>query len=319
LQLKPLLLLVALTTILPELLSGNTPVPKLLTAESVVIFGLAYALPVVFLREWAVRAGTGAFGLFVMGIGYGLINEALYARTIFRLTNVPVDTFDAYSFAFGVNWGWAAFICVWHGVASVVLPIMLTHRVFPSNAPWLPRWAFALWGVVMALAASGFFLMIGTLPAEAVIGSVANEAVTLPLLWLAILAFWIVGGRMAPGPVKHSDRRVLPFVIGLTGMFAFVLCAIPSDQGWPVAVNFLVLGAVILAYLLVLRWFGLSASQPFAWFALGWYVNVALLSWTAMIYTSPVTVVVDTFVLACMFVALFIVSKRKTAEREITR
>ena len=62
---KSPILLMAITAVLPELLSGNTPLPLFANPQVWIFFVLAYGLPIVLLRELAVRVGTGFAGLFI--------------------------------------------------------------------------------------------------------------------------------------------------------------------------------------------------------------------------------------------------------------
>ena len=293
------LTLVALTSILPELLSGNTPLEALL-GFPLLLFLFAYGLPVLLIRELAVRRDTGHFGLFLMGLGYGLINEGLYARTIFRDVDVPVDVFDHYGFALGINWPWTAFICVWHAMASVWLPIALTERHFAQRTPWFGRWAYCGLGVTTLLSGSAFFLLVGQSATEAELGHVENEPVMLAALWVVILAVWVAGSLQRRRTDSPSDRRALSVLIGLTGAPAFIVCAIPADQRWPLALSFAALILLAALYTLAFRFLRLNA----AWFALGWYIQIAALSWTAIAMASPLTVVADLLILGMVFLTI---------------
>jgi hypothetical protein len=137
--LAPALLLLALATILPELLSGNTPAALLFTPPMLVFLLLAYAVPVLLLRELCARLNGGLLTLFMFGLAYGIINEALLAKTVFRSTGVPVDVYDGYGFHFGIQWAWTAFILPWHAMASMIIPVIFAHVAFPKLAatPWL--------------------------------------------------------------------------------------------------------------------------------------------------------------------------------------
>ena len=134
-------MLVLFATVLPELLSGSTP-PQAFLSPDVFSFCLfAYGIPVLLVRAFAQRHGLGLAALFLLGLGYGIINEGLLAKTVFRNEDVPIDIFDGYGFRGGIQWAWAGFILPWHAMASVILPIVLTHRTFPlaANKTWLGR------------------------------------------------------------------------------------------------------------------------------------------------------------------------------------
>jgi hypothetical protein len=94
-RLAPIFVLVLLASTLPETLSGNTPALELFKPGAFLFFIIAYGLPVLIIREYAVRQRIGFAGLFLIGLGYGIINEALLAKTVFRNAGVPVDVYTA--------------------------------------------------------------------------------------------------------------------------------------------------------------------------------------------------------------------------------
>ncbi|MEO8529590.1 MAG: hypothetical protein ABI459_00045 [Deltaproteobacteria bacterium] len=276
--------------ILPELLSGNTPAPQLFTWQSLLLYLFAYGFPVLVIRETAARLRTGVFGIFIMGLGYGLINEGLFAKTIFRKLEVPLDVFDNYSYAFGVNWGFAAFICLWHAVASVMLPIVLSNHLFGRRA-FVGHWTYAGTAILVLLTATWFFLVT-------TVGKFGDARVVIAaVLWAVILFCFAVGLTFKRREDDFSERPLLSVLTGLTGGLAFIFCAFPADQGWPVGLSF---GALILAsafYIWAFRAFHLSAT----WFAFGWYIQTAALSLTTSDARSPLTLLADLIVLGMVF------------------
>ena len=289
-----------MTAVFPELFSGNTPIGEFFRPPILLLFIVAYGLPILVIREWAVRRGTGWFGIFVMGLGYGLVNEGVFARTIFRETGVPIDTFDHYSYAFGVNWGWAAFIATWHAVASVLLPIALSERLFPARGAWIDSRGLAVLAGAVLVTGSAFFLVIGQTVAEADLGAVENDLAVLLALWAVILGLCWLGSRITRQG-QGGTARLWPFLLGLSGVAGFIAAAIPSDQGWPVPTTFLILGVLIALYTAAFRWGRIGAPIPLGWFAFGWYLQVAALSWTAIAATAPLTVLADILLLGVVF------------------
>ena len=124
---KPLWTLLLVTIFLPELMTGATPVTRLANPATWILYLFAYGIPVLLLRELAVRYNVSFTGLVIFGLAYGIVNEGLFARTLLRETGLPVDKYDHYGILLHVNFAWAAVICTWHAFASCALPIMFVH------------------------------------------------------------------------------------------------------------------------------------------------------------------------------------------------
>jgi len=291
--------LVALASVLPEMLSGNTPAPVLFRPDALVFFGLAYGLPVLVLREWAQRRALGPAGLFAAGLGYGLVNEGLLAKTIFRASGVPIDLFDHYGVVAGINWPWALFIAVWHGLSSVLLPVVLAHRLVPGAArvAWLGRRSYALLAILAVALPSLFFL------ADDAGGSPGSPG-ALIALWAAIGLSLIVGGRLRAAASAPPGGLWAPFLAGLAGLPVMIALLLLVRARVPVAVFAGALAATILAVGALLRRRGWLAAAAGGWLAFGWYLQMAAFGAIAMVQRSPATVVVDTLALGLIALGL---------------
>ncbi len=255
--------LVAFSTVVPELVTGSTPWWQMINPGSFLFLLGAYGLPILALRELNVRLGTGPLGLLISGLAYGLLNEGLLAKTIFR-TRLPIDSFDGYGTALGVSWPWLAFIVCWHAVASVALPVIFTHAIFPAVATrtWTPRWAPAV------LAAP--ILIIGAVA----FGQPQGEHVGTPLelvgLAVAMAVLVIVSTRVRS---TWRDGRPLPSVaIGAAGLIAVGGLAILANArpapawwfaGWTVAV--------------ALGWLGTRRGIAALWLVSGFYAQTLII------------------------------------------
>lgn len=288
--------LIGLTAILPEMLSGNTPAPVLFRPDVFVFFCFAYGLPILVIREWAARLGLSTAGLFLAGMAYGLINEGLLAKTIFRTTGVPLDLFDHYGFAFGVNWSWALFITVWHGLSSVVFPVTLTHLAFPAFAarPFLGKrttWALAALAVLLS---SLFFLNDESSGAK-------GAPAMLAALWatMALLAF--AGSRLRGLPAMSSPVAAWKaFGVGFAGlplMFAVLLVVRAAP---PVPVYLAAFGTAAALWVWLLARKGWTGSPAFGRVAHGWYAQMAAFGWISMVGRSPVTVALGAAILVAL-------------------
>ncbi|MBK8457053.1 MAG: hypothetical protein IPL47_08090 [Phyllobacteriaceae bacterium] len=293
-RLLAIVMLVAMTAILPEMLSGNTTAPVLFRPDAFIFFSFAYGLPILVIREWAIRLGLGKGGVFLAGMAYGLINEGLLAKTIFRESGVPIDLFDHYGFAFGVNFPWALFICVWHALSSVLFPIALAqHFAGPVGAlPWLGKWtAFVLAALAVALA-SVFFLNDETTGAR-------GEPAILASLWatMAVLAFAASRLRATPA-FSPSDGLWKPWAFGLAGLPLMIALLLFARFDAPAPVYLAAFAAIAAFWVWFIHRQGWFGQPAFCRVALGWYTQMVGFSWFSMIHRSPVTIAVGVVALA---------------------
>lgn len=307
-RLTAILLLVLLTTILPEMLSGNTPAEILFRPDTFIFFALAYALPIIVIREWSMRLELNGGGIFLAGMGYGLINEGLLAKTIFIEAGGPIDVFDHYGFAFGVNFPWSLCIIVWHGLSSVLFPIVLTHQLVPQAAgkQWLgKRTTWALAGLAVFLA-SLFFLNDESPGAK---GSLPMLAV----LWAAIALFALAGSRLKGGiGLVTVATRWKPFLFGMSGLAFFIVILLVPRADAPVALYFVAFAFLAFLWITLLRRSAWQYNPAFSRVAHGWYAQMAGFGWINIIHRSPLTVAIGSMILLLMH-WLLLLSEKETA------
>ncbi len=288
---KSAILLMAMTTVFPELLSGNTPLPLFLNPQVWIFFALAYALPVLLLRELAVRDGTGFAGLFIYGLAYGLLNEGVLAKTIFRETNVPIDTFSHYGFL-GIGWPWTVLICAWHALASVVFPVAIVHTIFAnaSHRPWLGGRVALLLSLVLVVFACLFFINDG---ASQHFGTPPE----LIALITAMAVLLVIGSRLKGTIAALRTTSLLrPLVVGLSLLVPFLVLIIVPGMKLPVIVFFVTFAALLAGYLRYFSRHRLAALPAMAFVGFAYYVQTAAVSLIALkqmaLFQGPVDALV---------------------------
>jgi len=223
---KPALLLLVLSPLLAEVISGATSMtlffmPWIFFPYATVLYGF----PVLVIREVAVRRKLGVLGLWCLGLIYALYNEGLRAATLFYPLDAPVDTFSTYGLVADVRVPFTLWISFWHGLFSVVTPVVFVGYLFPKKAdePWLPikaTWSLATLSVGTAVA---YFLFVGE-------ASTTQDATTLivhcTFLVVGALVLWFVAGRLPRTPriVANGGGNGFswkPFVSGV-GLYLFL-------------------------------------------------------------------------------------------------
>lgn len=298
------MMLVCLTPILTELYSANMGPSEIFNPLNFFVLGVAaYGIPVLLIRELAIRSGTGLTGLFIMGLGYALFNEGVIAKTILMTPAQFNYTAESKEFT-GVNWKWAAVILPWHAFHAVIFPIALLALLFPKRGlePWLkemhPGWiALMLIGPVCfstifhfvdllpaALFAAGVVLRDTGLMQEAALtdpGRVNSPSYFLPLFWGILLLAVYLGARLKAGAQTEGAfftpyHGKLNFSQAGLGMLFFIVVIVISfilrqqkeiTVWWQVAYTFTSAG-LFWAVLGGLNW---RPAKAVAVFALGNY------------------------------------------------
>jgi hypothetical protein len=129
------LTLVGLSILIPELLTGSTPVLDLIVnpISGLFLLGL-YGCGVLLIREFTVRFGKGWPTVLLLGAAYGILEEGPGTKTFFdpRATSAA-GAMTHVGHVLGVSWVWVVFITVFHAVFSIGLPILLTQLAYPET------------------------------------------------------------------------------------------------------------------------------------------------------------------------------------------
>jgi len=162
---RPALALVGLSILIPELLTGSTPVASLLNpVGDLFLLGL-YGGGVLVIREVALRWNRGWAPVLLLGAAYGIVEEGLGTKTFFDWAEIGRPNFGPYTHWAGVNWVWAGELTVFHAVFSIALPIALVGLLFRESRgqSFLSNrglgWTF---GAYLLTATLMFFLFVRT-------------------------------------------------------------------------------------------------------------------------------------------------------------
>ena len=111
---KALLTLILIIPFLTELMTYNMPVHIFFNPVTFLLLLVFYGLAVLIIRELSVRWKVGLIGIFIMGLGYGIYNEGIVAKTLFKTTTVPLTgAYGHYPLVLGLNWAFAIAILAW--------------------------------------------------------------------------------------------------------------------------------------------------------------------------------------------------------------
>jgi hypothetical protein len=123
--------------ILTELLTANTPLPRFILPINLLWLVLGYGIPLLVIREFAIRWRLGLWGILIIGLAYGIFNEGILAQTLVQAAHMPIGNFDGYLVGGGINIGWALYILFWHALHSVLYPFLLLTFFRNDWESWL--------------------------------------------------------------------------------------------------------------------------------------------------------------------------------------
>lgn len=289
---KALLTLLALTTFLPEMFTGSTPITAFLNPFTLFFLAIGYGLAVLLIRELAVRHQIGLSGLVFFGVAYGLLNEGLFAKTLIMQNHLPVAQYDNYGVVFGFSLPWTLSITVWHAFASVVFPIFLTHYFYPdtSRKPYLRSRTAVLWSIGLMLFACAAFLQ--TSP-RGITGTPAQLAVLLTAMLLLFVMGFKVRGNSLANSGKVSGKPVL---LGVSILVPFLLLAAVAGAKVSPPLFPLIFLVFFTSYVGILRRINGIALPSFLCFAIGWYLHNIAMSLLLLSFSNPALAILHAIV-----------------------
>ncbi len=307
---KPALTLIALSAVLTELLSGNQVFSVFLQPFNLIILlSFGYGLPVLAIRELWVRKGWGLPSLLTLGLVYGMHNEGVLAKTFFAAVHHPAPSMVGYGAVGQLNAAWALAISTWHAVHAVVIPILVTHALFPTvqNQPWLtvPKTWLAF---LLSIAGGALLYFWSPLP--------TNKALWYAAMLAAAALLYAAASLQGSGARPETVAGARPhFWLGFFAPLLYLwLPAIISGLKLPAALCF---GASGLALYLLYR--AAKTMQP-------WALNVQLKTLLGTLVFSCISLGVisasvrgplETIPAAVLFLAGFYVLHRKTRAEDV--
>ena len=253
-----------------------------------VLFVLWYGASAVLIREVARRTGRGWPTIFLLALGFALIEEGLLTQSLFNPHYLGLDLISyGYVGWLGTALPWAVFVLSIHVVWSIAVPIALIEAVFPRTVtgraperfrsrhpelaghptPWLGRIGL---GVIVAL------MVIGGLATFAISWAMGGHFLAHPaeLVGAALLAAIVIvaGLLIRPGTVRPNRPWLPALVVGLVLSSGYQLLRynLPSHVGAATTTAVLVVLlalAVALAAVLRLDVTGLAAGAALTY---GW-------------------------------------------------
>lgn len=258
---KPILALLVLSAFLTEVLSSNISFSKFFNpGVFLFLITLGYGIPVLLIREIAVRMALPLVPVFVLGCMYGLYNEAFLAKTVFHPGHSPIDTFAQYGLIDNIRVPWTLVISAWHALFAVIYPIALVHWLYPRQAaaPWIrPVYWVPLGTLCLGLGGILYFKKTGTVP----IAGTPRHLVFLALAWVLLAGATVGLARVPKTRMELAPSKWRPPRQGV--LFYLLLLFVPvllAGAAVPVVMFYLFFGGALWFCLRKLRAY--SVAQP---------------------------------------------------------
>ncbi|MFI7699361.1 hypothetical protein [Nonomuraea sp. NPDC049480] len=262
----PALILFMLAPLLSEYLLGNIPLDSVGSLAAYPALALLYGGGALLIREIAVRRGRGWPVTVLLAVAYGIVEEGLITQSLFNPTYVGLDLA-------GYRVSWLVFALTIHSVWSIVIPIAVTHALFPTRrrTPWLGRGGLALTTVLYL--AGAVVLAAGTYLEERFLArpvELAAAAVAAAVVAACALAYrrrelalrtWspplLVAVALTAGTIFFLlyefgvSRRMLPSAVHVAATLALIIVIVmvaAPRPGWAAVHSYALVTGAVLTY-----------------------------------------------------------------------
>ncbi len=305
--------------IVAEFLLGNMPISML---GLMAILAPVYGGGALLIRETVRRTGRGWPSILVLGLAYGILEEAFLDQTLFNPDFLSLHLHllePAYISSLGIGAWWTIFVLTLHTVWSISVSIALAEALVPDRAekPWLGGVSLSIVAVLFALACAA--MTISSIQRD------AHHFVASPgqFTWSAIACLALVATAFSL-PRRNSGRAAgtvpSPWLLGIAAFISgMIFLFVPQRWAW---------GAVGIYVLLDMLWIVaiFCWSQRTGWKSLH---PMALAAGAAMSYgthaffetpavggTVNLVTRIGNALFACLALAVIAIGARRTARFE---
>lgn len=196
--------------IIAEIFSGSTPISRM---EHFIPQMFFYGSGALLIRETARRFHLGLLSIVMMGLGFGIIEEALALQSVFNPQYFGLDI--SYGRLWGINWIWSFYIIGYHAIWSITIPIVLSELVFPLKAKtkWLNKIGYVSFGIIFVFMTVSFYFIFQ----KQTQFSVPAMLYILAILIAAVLIFIAFHLPVSEHPNNYKPSLLVGFIAFLGG------------------------------------------------------------------------------------------------------
>jgi len=252
---KPALCLLVIAPVAGELITSSAPPFVFFIPWVFTLFSLLYGCGAILVREFSIRWQTGWAGVLLMGASYGILEEALGAKSFFDPQWRALGLLGVHGRWLGVNWVWTLGLTLFHSVFCIGLSILTASLPFPAarNQRWLGNKSLAVVGLLYSLVLILFFQK----------GNENQYRVSdfYYGISIAFAASFVAAAWLAPrseSTTKESSSVPYTFFgwLGFGSVLSFVLIlyAVPSTGVSPWLTGALLTGLGLAMFFFLSRW-----------------------------------------------------------------
>lgn len=246
----PALGLIFVAPLVAEFLLGNLPI-KLLPA--LIVLAPMYGGGALLIRETVRRAGRGWPSILLLGMAYGIFEEAFTTQSLFNPDYLKLNLgllTPAYIPSLGIGAWWTLWMLMVHGIWSISTPIALVEACVPDRArtSWLGRVGLAVVAIVFLFGACATTAM-GYRQDHFLASWAQFAGAAAVVLALIVLAFAMPKRQT----VERAGSAPSAWLVGAVALlFGSAALFVPKEWGWVAVAELLGLDVVML--LAVLAW-----------------------------------------------------------------
>lgn len=284
---KPILTLIVLAMVMPELVTGSTTLPSFLIPINFIINFLGYGIAILLIRELYVRYKLNFLGLFLLGVAYAGLNEGIIAKTFLLESGIPWNIFDNYGYILGISVPWALAMSIWHSVFSVMFPILATHFLFVgvSRDSWLNKKTIALLLVPLTFVSLAAFF--GPFRGQ---GTVEQLLLILSgMTVLTLLSVWFCRKKEEGEPQYPITTKPVWLGVSTVLSWTILLCIVMVGLKVPLLLFFAVFASIVAFYMYIFRKKIGITNDTLLLFILGGYFQTAITGLLLSFFFVPAT------------------------------
>jgi hypothetical protein len=212
------ILLLFLSPILGELLSGSSPPLEFFNPICLLILVLLYGCGTLLIREAKARWKL-QWSVIFPAIAYGIIEEGLMVQSFFNPGHADLGALSGYGMYFGVQWPWTIMLILFHATISTLIPIAIVDLLWPEykDVPLLKRRGLILaFAGISSVTILGMVFM-GTQGGNNMIPYHPNPLLLTGSFVVVVLLAWLAYKYKNSRISTYKAFLLPPFVFGIAG------------------------------------------------------------------------------------------------------
>lgn len=248
----PAIALFFIAPLVAEFLLGNLPI-KLLPA--LVVLAPMYGGGALLIRELVRRNGRGWPSIVLLGLAYGILEEAFTTQSLFNpdYLGMKMKLLEpAWIPTLGVGAAWTVFVLTIHTVWSISVPIALVEALTGEGAekPWLGRIGWAAVCVLFAFGIGATTIM--SYKHDHFLSSRWQLLSSALICIVLITTAFAIPRRTRQNPGATGGIIFSPWIAGLIALIAgSAMMLVPLGWGWGAVAARLAIDAGMAAFILI--------------------------------------------------------------------